>query len=52
MEEVKSRRRSVSIKGGELAEDKERAEGLTLLLSTLVKKKEVEVKEKEVVKLV
>ena len=40
------------MKGGELAEDKERAEGLTLVLSTLVKKKEVEVKEKEVVKLV
>ena len=52
MEEVKSRRRSVSMKGVELAEDKERAEGLTLVLSTLVKKKEVEVKEKEVVKLV
>ena len=36
------------MKGGELAEDKERAEGLTLVLSTLVKKKEVEVKEEKV----
>ena len=51
MEEVKSRRRSVSMKGGELAEDKERAEGLTLVLSTLVKKKEVEMKEEEVMKI-
>ena len=39
------------MKGGELAKDKERAEGLTLVLSTLVKKKEVEVKEEEVVKI-
>ena len=39
------------MKGGELAEDEERAEGLALVLSTLVRKKEVkevEVKEVEV----
>ena len=36
------------MKGGELAEDEERTEGLALVLSTLVREKEVEVKEEKV----
>ena len=36
------------MKGGELAEDEERVEGLALVLSTLVREKEVEVKEEKV----
>ena len=36
------------MKGGELAENEERAVGLALVLSTFVRKKEVEVKEVEV----
>ena len=36
------------MKGGEVAEDEERAEGLALVLSTLVREKEVEVKEEKV----
>ena len=35
------------MKGGELAENEERAVGLALVLSTFVRKKEVEVKVKE-----
>ena len=35
------------MKEAELAENEERAEGLALVLSTLVRKKEVEVKVKE-----
>ena len=36
------------MKGGELAENEERAVGLALVLTTFVRKKEVEVKEEKV----
>ena len=45
---MRALRRSDAMKGGELAENEERAVGLALVLSTFVRKKEVEVKEVEV----
>ena len=45
---MRALRRSDAMKGGELAENQERAVGLALVLSTFVRKKEVEVKEEKV----
>ena len=45
---MRALRRSDAMKGGELAENEERAVGLALVLSTFVRKKEVEVKEEKV----
>ena len=47
---MRALRRSDAMKGGELAENQERAVGLALVLSTFVRKKEVEVKEEKVMK--
>ena len=45
---MRALRRSDAMKGAELAENEERAVGLALVLSTFVRKKEVEVKEEKV----